>query len=88
MWQKFRGGYLGRSLWTIRIQKRRPCIHPNAGRATVIGVAPATEGKDPEPLVLWCAFDEDGGTTVAYSYRLNLTYARYIRKQHRPLLPI
>jgi len=41
--------------------------HPNAGEGTVIGVAPATEGLDPEPNVLWYAIDGRDGK-VSYSY--------------------
>ena len=41
--------------------------HPEAGLGTVIGVAPAKEGVNPELDVLWYAIDGRGGR-VSYSY--------------------
>ncbi len=41
--------------------------HPESGLGTVIGVAPATERINPEPMVLWCRFDCDHNK-LKYSY--------------------
>ena len=43
-------------------------VHPHTGPGTVIGVAPATEGLDPEPDVLWYASDYDKRDVVSYSH--------------------
>ena len=48
--------------------------HPAVGKGTVVGVASATEGIDPEPDVLWCTFDGYDKEKVAYSSSLDIKH--------------